>query len=503
MVQEENKKLIEKYNELIEKYNNTKNKIESYTEEAKKSKEKMNTTRITEIEEDLEISYDDKMLFLNKLINGEIEDSKEYELNLELKKISDELEKYLTAYENERKITTQEQLNNIVKDFKKYQKDAREYYNRYVIVPGHSNGFNPNDYDVFEMKYMYNLKREAKKIIEEYPHFFKNLDDNIETVNIDKFINIDKINTILKQNDYDHTKEYEVLNAIKKIKKEYEEKKENEYNKFYEQFTRKEDEEIQEQIETRRAQTPLIEIYPNGKCKVKTVEAKDSEEMFFNSIEHARRYCGREYDKNPVERYIQPQQQYGYMQQPYGYGYPQSNVYMQPQQGFPQPMNTQYQQQYGYVQPPYGYQQPYGIGINKKIKRKQTKQTKQKHKLSIIKFIKEKINKIKEKKEKKEKNTQQLNRYPQPNGYMQQPYGYGYPQQNVYMQQPYGYGYPQPNVYMQQPYGNGYPQQYGYMQQPYGNGYMQPQQGYNQYQQNQTQTYYEQNQQNNQNGYSR
>ena len=76
--------------------------------------------------------------------------------------------------------------------------------------------------------------------------------------------------------------------------------------------------------------------------------------------------------------------------------------------------------------------------------------------------------------QKKENNNQQINIYPQP----------------------YGYGYPQPNGYMQQPYGNGYvqPQQgYGY---PQPNGYMQPNP-------NITQTNYGNNQQNNQNGYSR
>ena len=495
-------------------------------------------------------SYD---VFLNKLIDGKIDVKIDWKIDerqaytsfLDLKKISDELKKYLTAYEKESKITTQEQLNNIVKMFKYYQKNAQDYYNQYdeeIIILGRGSQighYDINKRDIYLKGKMHPLIDEAKTLRKEYPHFFKNLptssdtidgrpipnnQDDVRTVNIDKLINIDKINAILGELNYDHSKEYTVLNAFSQNE---------EYGKMQSvEFIKRVNEYItnNKDIQNRLIQNVQPNVQPafempnvqpqNDESQIDEQEY-DPDKIYFedntqiNTSEYNNNgnidYAQNTYQQNGYsqQEYIYPQannqsqqtqqnnlrvnyinnqseqnnnqQINGYIHTQLGYQQPMNTQYQQPMNTqyqqpmntqYQQPMNTQYQQPNGYMQPPYGYQQPVynqninpffnGIGINKKSKRKQTKQTKQKHELSIIKFIKEKIHNIKTK---KENNNQQINIYPQPYGYGYQQPGYAQP---GYAQQ--GYSYPQPNGYIQ-PNPNITQTNYGDNQQFNQNGY--------------------------------
>ena len=472
-------------------------------------------------------SYD---VFLNKLIDGKIDVKIDWKIDerqaytsfLDLKKISDELKKYLTAYEKESKITTQEQLNNIVKMFKYYQKNAQDYFDKHITYIGNSHGYNPSEYDEYTMIYLDRLKKTAKKLKEEYPHFFKNLptssdtidgrpipnnQNDVRTVNIDNLINIDKINAILGELNYDHSNEYTVVNAFSQNE---------EYGKMQSvEFIKRVNEYItnNKDIQNRLIQNVQPSVQPafempnpqpqNDESQIDE-QGYDPDKIYFedntqNNVSEYNNNGNIDYAQNPYQQngysqqeYIYPQANHqsqqtqqnnlrvnyinnqseqnnnqqinGYIQPQPGYQQPMNTQYQQPigymQQGYQQPMNTQYQQPYGYQQPVYNQNiNPFfnGIGINKKSKRKQTKQTKQKHELSIIKFIKEKIHNIKTK---KENNNQQINIYPQP-------YGYGY-QQPSYAQQ--GYSYPQPNGYIQ-PNPNITQTNYGDNQQFNQNGY--------------------------------
>ena len=527
---------IQKEIENLQNIASTTSEIERINTEIEQLKKEIGTKK----------DYKDNNSFLDEIINSEKSTENEYKWKLYNQ--SKDLYNYKVESEkirnNENNLLELSTLQGIIEEFMKAK-------NRYEEVKFEDST------NTERINRLYNyFKNIINKMKTKYPDIFGNITEKTDLRNDQDyvaFVMTSQIKGAIYGRKEEEDKINEVLKVYEEIRKnglkEYTKKGENKmdntnnqntpsiinggynnstiYNPNQTTYSVKENNKPKRKL----PDTPIIEIYPNGECIVKTANTTRGK---FASIEAAREFCDRQYYTRPtIIRAIpavmntdnqfqnQPQQQNGY-----------------PQQGYAQPMNTQYQQPNG----PYIYQQPYGIGINNKNKRKQTKQAKQKHELAIIKFIKEKLHKIKEKKENNNQQqvyVQQGYGYPQPNGYVQPQQGYSYPQPNGYIQPQQGYNYPQPNGYVQPQQGYSYQQPNGYVQpqqgysyqqpngyvqpqqgynyqQPNGyvqpqqgynyqqpNGYMQPQQGYNQYQQNQTQTYYGQNQQNNQNGYNK